>query len=204
MIDNYRLTTHEVLPQHIAAYIALVQGGKWCGPGPLGTPVGVWQPIVGQLSRLFFLHRDAPIEQAYAEGSAGAERSPDIQPVARTVQVLKAVKAVVLPADSAQLYELRVYTLFPGGLARYIPLLLDVLPAREKYSANVGIWTSITGSVDQLVHMWVYADANERANLRPIINADPDWQTFVPKILPLIQSMQSYFLSRVPVTAGAP
>jgi hypothetical protein len=118
--------------------------------------------------------------------------------------VLKAVKAVVLPADSAQLYELRVYTLFPGGLVRYIPLLLDVLPAREKYSANVGIWTSITGSVDQLVHMWVYADANERANLRPIINADPDWQTFVPKILPLIQSMQSYFLSRVPVTAGAP
>ena len=187
-----RLTIHEFLPVHIAAAVAMLSKGQWSGAGPLGQPIGAWQSTVGQLNRLFILHDDASMD-----ADPHATNGGDIQPTARFVHWLRAVKPTVLPAPTAMLYELRFYTLFSGCLPRYVPLLLDALPARERYSQNVGIWTSQSGSVDQLVHLWAYTDANERTNLRPSIDADPAWQRFVPQILPMIQSIQNYFLMRV-------
>jgi hypothetical protein len=187
-----RLTMHEFLPLHFAAAVAMLPQGRWCGPGSLGRPVGAWQSAVGQLNRLFILHGDVSLDD-----DMGALSDCDVQPTARAVQWLRAIKPTVLPEETATLYELRFYTLFAGCLPRYVPLLLDVLPARERYSTNVGVWTSRSGSADQLVHLWAYTDANERSNVRPAINADPAWQKFVPQILPMIQSMQNYFLTRI-------
>jgi NIPSNAP len=187
-----RLTTHEFLPVNFAAAVAMLPKGQWCGAGPLGQPIGAWESVAGQLNRLFILH-----DQVSMDGDSHATNEADIQPTRRFVHWLRAVKPTVLPAHTATLYELRFYTLFGGSLARYVELLLDALPARERYSPNVGIWTSQSGSVDQLVHLWAYKDADERTNLRPSINADPTWQRFVPQILPMIQSMQNCFLARI-------
>jgi NIPSNAP len=189
----YQLTIHELLPSDMSAYAKIVAGGEWFGYGTLGEPLGVWQSLVGQLNRVFFLHSGACNTESDIDSSTDKLLAAPFQPVARSVQWLRAVKPVALPSPAA-LFELRYYSLIPGGLVRYIPLLLDVLPARQRYSPNVGIWTSLSGCSDLLVHMWAYRDANEQAKLRPAINADPAWQRFVSQILPLIRSMQSYFL----------
>jgi len=188
-----RLTMIEFLPVHFATAVSMLTEAKWCGPGSLTQPIGAWQTTVGQLNRLFVLHDD----NAATDDDLGGVSDDAAQPTERCVHWLRAVKATVMPANSAALYELRFYTLFAGCLQRYVPLLLDALPARERYSKNVGIWTSQSGSVDQLVHLWVYTDADERTNVRPAINADPVWQRFVPQILPMIKSIQNYFLTRV-------
>jgi hypothetical protein len=184
---------HEFLPLHFAAAVAMLSQGQWCGAGSLGQPAGAWQSTVGRLNRLFILH-----DYVAMDDDTRATDDGGVQPTVRRVHWLRAVKPTVLPAYTATaIYELRLYTLFTGSLARYVPLLLNALPARERYSPNVGIWTSQSGSVDQLVHLWVYTDANERTNVRPAINADPVWQRFVPQILPMIQSIQDYLLTRI-------
>jgi hypothetical protein len=93
--------------------------------------------------------------------------------------------------------ELRKYELIPGGLAKYVPLLLDALPARERYSKNIGLWISGSGGIDRLINMWAYRDANERADIRPALNADAVWREFVPRVLRLIKRMQSCLLAPI-------
>jgi hypothetical protein len=41
----------------------------------------------------------------------------------------------------------REYELIFGRLAKYVPLLLDALPARERYSKNIGLWISGSGGL---------------------------------------------------------
>jgi hypothetical protein len=188
--DLVRLTMLEYLPAQIASAEARLRDGEWCGSGSLGRPLGAWQAIVGHLNRLFVLQSGELL------GREAERRARGVQPTLHTVQWLRAVKPLNLPADAQGLYELRIYTLVPEGLDRYVTLLLDVLPARERYSPNVGIWASVTGCVNQLLHMWRYRDAQERAQLRPAIDADPTWVAFAQQVLPLIRSMQSYFLMR--------
>jgi NIPSNAP len=50
------------------------------------------------------------------------------------------------------------------------------------------------------VHLWVYKDLNERAAARSKALADPDWQAFLGKALPLLISMQSTVLIPTPVS----
>jgi NIPSNAP protein len=180
----------EYLPTQIASAEARLRDGEWCGSGSLGQPLGAWKSVVGHLNRQFVL------QSGEARGLDTKRRMRGLQPTLHSVQWLRPVKPLNLPSGTQGLYELRIYTLVPEGLDRYVPLLLDVLPARERYSPNVGIWTSVTGCADQLLHMWRYRDAQERAQLRPAIDADPKWVAFAQHILPLIRSMQSYFLMR--------
>jgi hypothetical protein len=193
MSNIHRLTMCEFLPTQTASAAEMLRHGEWRSSEDPTPPVGAWESLVGQLNRLFILQEVAAVEL-----NAGAlSQRTDLQPVRRQAQWLDAVKPLNLPPETGGVYELRIYDLIAGGLARYVPLLLDVLPAREKYSKNVGIWRSLSGNSDQLIHMWFYEDANQRATLRPAIGADPAWQRFVPQILPLIRSMESYFLTRI-------
>jgi hypothetical protein len=188
-VDLVRLRMLEYLPGQMAAAEARLRQRAAAGST---APCGAWQSLVGRLNRQFVLDAHAP-----AEMDSECADAQDLQPTADLVQWLKPVKPTSLPPSCDGLYELRLYTLIPGGLARYVPLLLDVLPARERYSPNVGIWTSETGGANQLIHMWVYRDAQERAELRISIDSDPAWNRFVPQILPLILTMESYFLVRI-------
>ena len=56
------------------------------------------------------------------------------------------------------------------------------LPIREKYSRHVGFWLDEVGQLNEVVHLWVYQDLNDRAAVRrrrwpPIA----DWQAFLGK-----------------------
>jgi hypothetical protein len=188
----FRFATLKFLPTQTAIAAENLKKGRWCGSGPLGTAVAAWQSLVGQLNRLFVLH-----EALNFDTSPDATPFQDVEPTIRAAQWLHAAKAVTMPLKTAELFELRFYTLFPGRLSQYVPLLLNVSPAQEKYSQNVGIWTAVSGNADQLVHLWAYKDAMHRAEVRSALSADPKWNRFVPQILPMIRDMESYFLMRL-------
>ena len=46
--------------------------------------------------------------------------------------------------------------------------------------------------------MWGYADLNDRAERRARLFADPVWKAYLPKILPLIMTMESKILVPAP------
>jgi NIPSNAP len=74
--------------------------------------------------------------------------------------------------------EQRTYTVKPGA----VPASLDfyereVMEVQKKHLPQmVGYFSTEIGPLNQIIHMWGYADLNERARCRAALYADPAWQ----------------------------
>ena len=84
-------------------------------------------------------------------------------------------------------------------LARYerltrqfgVPVVVDAAaslgrPFRE--------FTTDAGVVNEVVHMWRYADMGDRERRRAAMDADPEWQVFRKRTSHFVQSMRSRIL----------
>ena len=56
--------------------------------------------------------------------------------------------------------------------------LHPVLPAREKHSKIVGLWTTEADKPNEACHIWADPDLNARAEARGNAMKDPIWQEF--------------------------
>ena len=98
------------------------------------------------------------------------------------------------------IYELRTYTLVPGTQAEFLRLNRDVghKIRGNRYGTFEGGWTTEIGPLNQYVHLWSYADPNDRARVRAGLAADQDWaREYVPRILPLLVTQQNAILNPV-------
>ena len=85
------------------------------------------------------------------------------------------------------IYELRTYTVKQGTLP-------DVVKAASTVSRDIrkddfgkleGYWQTDIGPLNQVMHMWSYADLNERARLRAELAKNPRWTgEYIPLIRP--------------------
>lgn len=71
------------------------------------------------------------------------------------------------------IYELRTYTLKPGGVPEFEARFEEVLPYREKYSKLAGFWHTEIGPLNQVVHLWAYEDLRHRTEARAAAAQDP-------------------------------
>ncbi|MDR3490134.1 MAG: NIPSNAP family protein [Bradyrhizobium sp.] len=66
------------------------------------------------------------------------------------------------------LYELRTYTVKPGSLGDMVKaastLARDI--RKDDYGKLEGYWLTDIGPLNQVVHLWSYADFSERSRLR--------------------------------------
>jgi NIPSNAP len=72
-------------------------------------------------------------------------------------------------------FEVRTYVLKPDGLAATIELWRKSVPGRTGLSPLLGAMHSITGPVTRFMHIWPYADLNERTRLRTQAVAEKLW-----------------------------
>jgi hypothetical protein len=72
-------------------------------------------------------------------------------------------------------FEVRTYVLKPDGLPATIELWRKSVPGRASLSPLLAAMHSITGAVTRFMHIWPYADLNERARLRAKAVADKLW-----------------------------
>ena len=72
-------------------------------------------------------------------------------------------------------FEVRTYVLKPDGVPATIELWRKSVPARASLSLLLAAMHSITGTVTRFMHIWPYADLNERARLRAKAVADKLW-----------------------------
>jgi hypothetical protein len=72
-------------------------------------------------------------------------------------------------------FEVRTYVLKPDGLPATIELWRKSVPGRASLSPLLTAMHSITGTVTRFMHIWPYADLNERARLRAKAVADKLW-----------------------------
>jgi hypothetical protein len=91
--------------------------------------------------------------------------------------------------------ELRTYQLKPRSVPEVEKRFGEALPARAKLSPIAGFWHTEVGALNQIIHMWPYADLNERQRIRGEAVKAGIWP---PPIAEFIDGMESKILIPAP------
>ncbi|MDJ0950547.1 MAG: NIPSNAP family protein [Alphaproteobacteria bacterium] len=94
----------------------------------------------------------------------------------------------------------RSYTLKPGMLPKYLTLYESRgWPVQTKHLGEpVGWFYTEVGTLNQVVHIWKYADMADREARRKAMTADPDWQAFVAEAAAMLDKMENRILVPAP------
>ncbi len=100
------------------------------------------------------------------------------------------------------IYEMRTYRLKTGAVPAYLKLVEEegIEVQKSHLGRLVGYFSSDIGALNEVVHIWAYEDLNDRAARRSRLAADPRWQSFVPKIQALIETMDNKILEPAAVS----
>src|SRR5882757_2949438 len=91
--------------------------------------------------------------------------------------------------------EMRTYFLRPGSVATVEELFKTHLPHRTPLSAIGGLWHTVTGRLNTIVHMWPYSDIDERDRIRAAMMMPPKWP---PPLREHVVEMNSTILKPAP------
>jgi len=133
----------------------------------------------------------------------GKEYVPVIRPFLQRqdIRFLRPEIDLKPPAKEGNIYEIRMYRTNVGGVRPWLDLYKKVLPAREKYSKIVGLWSGEAPQPNEVVHMWAYESLNHRAQVRGSMGNDPDWKDFISKSPQYLAEMQSVCLIPTPYSS---
>ena len=100
----------------------------------------------------------------------------------------------------AKVVEMRTYGLKPGGQAEWLKNYQETVMELQKevLGQMVGYFTTEIGPLNQVIHMWAYDGLDERARRRADLLSRPEWQAFLPKVRPLIETQESKILIPAP------
>ena len=94
------------------------------------------------------------------------------------------------------IYEMRTYRLRTGTVAAYLKLVEEegIAIQRGHLGQLVGYFFSEIGALNEIVHIWAFADLNDRERRRAALISDQRWLDFLPKIQVLIETMDNKIL----------
>ena len=98
------------------------------------------------------------------------------------------------------IYELRTYSLYVGKLAEARELYQNEgWPVLRKYEDKlVGYFIGDVGALNQLVHLWKFADDADRRRFWETLYADEAFMAFARKLRPLIRVQENKLLLAAP------
>lgn len=206
----YELRTYTLVPGKQAEYLKLNQEvGRPVRGDKYGKLEGSWTTEFGTLNQFVHLWSYASFEererlrgelQKITDWTQGYV--PKIRPLilAQENKILSAVLPLKPPADAGHVYELRWYRAHVGKAGEWLGHFKAIMPVREKYSKNVGVWQTEVAQLNEAVHLWAYRDLNHRAEVRANVVKDPEWQAFLLKSAPLLAEMRSIALNPAPAS----
>ena len=79
------------------------------------------------------------------------------------------------------IFDLRIYTLKPGTQNAWLALYeKHAYPIQTRYIGKPVVFTTTeVGPLNQVIHLWAYADQAEREKKRNALQQDPDWQAYL-------------------------
>ena len=98
------------------------------------------------------------------------------------------------------IYELRTYTVRQGTLPDVVKAASTVSRdiRKDEYGKLEGYWQTDIGPLNQVMHMWSYADLNERARLRAELAKNPRWTNeYLPLTRPHVIRQEIRLLNAV-------
>ncbi len=95
------------------------------------------------------------------------------------------------------IYELRTYQLAVGRLPEYLEVARTmILPAVAEYGLRpLGFWFTEVGPLNEVVHLWAYADLNERQEKWGKWARDPRRTEIMKRLQGVIVSQSNKILS---------
>ncbi len=99
-----------------------------------------------------------------------------------------------------KLVEMRTYTLKPGTAAEWMKVYQEnaMELQKEVLGHMVGYFSTEIGPLNQVIHMWAYDGLDDRAKRRAELASRPEWQAFLPKARPMIETQESKILIPAP------
>jgi hypothetical protein len=90
----------------------------------------------------------------------------------------------------------RSYAIHPAHLREYLEIYeAEGMALQVSHLGDlVGWFTTDIGVVNEVVHIWRYADLGDRERRRAAMEADPQWQAFRRRTSGFVQSMRSRIL----------
>ena len=201
----HELRTYTLHPGKQAEYLKLSGDlSRKIRADDYGKLEGFWSTEFGTLNQLVHLwsypdlNERERLRMALGKNERWVkEYVPQIRPllVSQENKILSEVLPLQPPADSGNVYELRWYRTQAGRAGEWLDLFKGIVPTREKYMRRVGLWQTQMGQLNEVVHMWVFRDLNDRAAARAKLGQDPAWQEFLAKSTPLLAHMQAIVLN---------
>ena len=204
----YELRTYTLMPGKQGEYLKLNQEvGRPIRGDKYGKLEGSWTTEFGLLNQYVHLWGYPSLDER--ERLRGElQKNPDwtqgyvpkIRPMlmAQENKILSPQGPFKPPVEGKHIYELRWYRAHVGKAGEWLGHFKAIMPTREKYSKNVGLWQTEAGQLNEVVHMWAYRDLNHRAEVRGNVMKDPEWQGFLGKSAPLLAEMRSVALVPAP------
>ena len=94
-----------------------------------------------------------------------------------------------------KIYELRIYTIVPESFPELIKLWEhEGKPIIQKYMKCIGIWSSESGHLNKIFHLYEWKGYAQREIARNNFYSDENAQEYVKKVKPFYQSQESYML----------
>lgn len=89
--------------------------------------------------------------------------------------------------------EQRTYTLLPGKAPAFLKIYEEYGgPVQIPILGNfIAAMVTDVGPLNQYIHLWGYDSMAERERRRAELAAHPDWPTYLGKVAPLMQSMET-------------
>jgi hypothetical protein len=94
------------------------------------------------------------------------------------------------------IYEERTYSLLSGKTGMYLDMFeREGLEIQTRFLGQLkGYFTTESGTLNQVVHLWAYESFEDRQERRRLLWADPAWIAYADQVLPLITRMENRFL----------
>ena len=209
----HELRTYTLFPGKQPQYLKLnAEVGRKVRGDTYGTFEGGWTTEFGTVNQYVHLWSYADLEernrlrgQLMKNDEWTKGYIPQIRPLlaAQETKILSEVLPLQRPADRGNVYELRWYRTQVGRAGEWLELFKGIMQTREKYMRRVGLWQTELGQLNEVVHMWVYRDLNERMTSRAKLGQDPEWQKFLAASAPLLAHMQAVILVPTPASPMA-
>lgn len=187
----HELRTYTFQPGKLPEYLKIAEEvGRPIRGNDYGINRGYWTSEFGTINQIWHLWEyeshaerdDLRAKLAKNEDwrtQYGAKIRPLIQ--RQDIRFMDPVVPFKAPEGEGHIYEFRYYRTKVGSAPIWLGHYKDVLPAREKYSPNVGVWHTQAPQPNEVCHMWVYDDLVQRSKVRAEMSQDPAWKDFLSK-----------------------
>ena len=101
---------------------------------------------------------------------------------------------------SQKYIEMRTYTLKAGTIPDYLKVYkeLGMEAQREILGHNLGYFYTEIGTLNQVIHMWVYNSLEDREIRRSKLMEDKRWKAMLPKLREFILTQETKILIPAP------